>query len=172
MLVKLEFIMKNITRFFVLSVLCLSALVSCSKEEQVQQGKKLQVTPDALFFTRAATSQTLELKTNASQWTATVSKNDWLEIDKTSGTGSCDIVVTVSENNKELRTATISFSATGYKTAVVNVTQHPVDELINPSATGLFLSRNCLNLILRACFITGQTRSPRSMITRRTCTPA
>ena len=130
--------MKNITRFFVLSVLCLSALVSCSKEEQVQQGKKLQVTPDALFFTRAATSQTLELKTNASQWTATVSKNDWLEIDKTSGTGSCDIVVTVSENNKELRTATISFSATGYKTAVVNVTQHPVDELINPSATGLF----------------------------------
>lgn len=130
--------MKNITRFFVLSVLCLSALVSCSKEEQVQQGKKLQVTPDALFFTRAATSQTLELKTNASQWTATVSKNDWLEIDKTSGTGSCDIVVTVSENNKELRTATISFSATGYKTAVVNVTQHPVDELVNPSATGLF----------------------------------
>lgn len=130
--------MKNITRFFVLSVLCLSALVSCSKEEQVQQGKKLQVTPDALFFTRAATSQTLELRTNASQWTATVSKNDWLEIDKTSGTGSCDIVVTVSENNKELRTATISFSATGYKTAVVNVTQHPVDELINPSATGLF----------------------------------
>ena len=69
--------MKNITRFFVLFVLCLSALVSCSKEEQVQQGKKLQVTPDALFFTRAATSQTLELKTNASQWTATVSKNDW-----------------------------------------------------------------------------------------------
>lgn len=130
--------MKNITRFFVLSVLCLSALVSCSKEEQVQQGKKLQVTPDALFFTRAATSQTLELKTNASQWTATVSKNDWLEIDKTSGTGSCDIVVTVSENNKELRTATISFSATGYKTAVVNVTQHPVDELVNPSAIGLF----------------------------------
>ncbi len=130
--------MKNITRFFVLSVLCLSALVSCSKEEQVQQGKKLQVKPDALFFTRAATSQILELKTNASQWTATVSKNDWLEIDKTSGTGSCDIVVTVSENNKELRTATISFSATGYKTVVVPVTQHPLDELVNPSATGLF----------------------------------
>lgn len=130
--------MKNITRFFVLFVLCLSALVSCSKEGQIQQGKKLQITPEALYFTKAAASQTLELKTNASQWNAVVSKNDWLEIDKTSGTGSCDIVVTVSENNKELRTATISFSATGYKTAVVNVTQHPVDELINPSATGLF----------------------------------
>ena len=130
--------MKNITRFFVLFVLCLSALVSCSKEGQVQQGKKLQITPEALYFTKAAASQTLELKTNASQWNAVVSKNDWLEIDKTSGTGSCDIVVTVSENNKELRTATISFSATGYKTAVVNVTQHPVDELVNPSAIGLF----------------------------------
>lgn len=130
--------MKNFTRFFVLSVLCLSALVSCSKEEQVQQGKKLQITPEALYFTKAAASQTLELKTNASQWNAVVSKNDWLEIDKTSGSGSCEIVVTVTENNKELRTATISFSATGYKTAVVNVTQHPLDELVNPSATGLF----------------------------------
>ena len=130
--------MKNITRFFVLFVLCLSALVSCSKEGQVQQGKKLQITPEALYFTKAAASQTLELKTNASQWNAVVSKNDWLEIDKTSGTGSCDIVVTVSENNKELRTATISFSATGYKTVVVPVTQHPLDELVNPSATGLF----------------------------------
>ena len=138
MLVKLEFIMKNITRFFVLSVLCLSALVSCSKEEQVQQGKKLQVTPDALYFTKAASSQTLELKTNASQWKAVVSKNDWLEIDKTSGTGSGEITVNVTENNKELRTATITFSASGYKSAVVKVTQHPVDELINPSATGLF----------------------------------
>ena len=134
MLVKLEFIMKNITRFFVLSVLCLSALVSCSKEEQVQQGKKLQVTPDALYFTKAASSQTLELKTNASQWKAVVSKNDWLEIDKTSGTGSGEITVNVTENNKELRTATITFSASGYKSAVVKVTQHPVDELINPSA--------------------------------------
>lgn len=130
--------MKNITRFFVLSVLCLSALVSCSKEEQVQQGKKLQVTPDALYFTKAASSQTLELKTNASQWKAVVSKNDWLEIDKTSGTGSGEITVNVTENNKELRTATITFSASGYKSAVVKVTQHPVDELINPSATGLF----------------------------------
>ena len=130
--------MKNITRFFVLFVLCLSALVSCSKEGQIQQGKKLQITPEALYFTKAAASQTLELKTNASQWNAVVSKNDWLEIDKTSGTGSCDIVVTVSENNKELRTATISFSATGYKTVVVPVTQHPLDELVNPSATGLF----------------------------------
>ena len=138
MLVKLEFIMKNITRFFVLSVLCLSALVSCSKEEQVQQGKKLQVTPDALYFTKAASSQTLELKTNASQWKAVVSKNDWLEIDKTSGTGSGEITVNVTENNKELRTATITISASGYKSAVVKVTQHPVDELINPSATGLF----------------------------------
>ena len=138
MLVKLEFIMKNITRFFVLSVLCLSALFSCSKEEQVQQGKKLQVTPDALYFTKAASSQTLELKTNASQWKAVVSKNDWLEIDKTSGTGSGEITVNVTENNKELRTATITFSASGYKSAVVKVTQHPVDELINPSATGLF----------------------------------
>ena len=138
MLVKLEFIMKNITRFFVLSVLCLSALVSCSKEEQVQQGKKLQVTPDALYFTKAASSQTLELKTNASQWKAVVSKNDWLEIDKTSGTGSGEITVNVTENNKELRTATITFSASGYESAVVKVTQHPVDELINPSATGLF----------------------------------
>ena len=130
--------MKNITRLFVLSVLCLSALVSCSKEEQVQQGKKLQVTPDALYFTKAASSQTLELKTNASQWKAVVSKNDWLEIDKTSGTGSGEITVNVTENNKELRTATITFSASGYKSAVVKVTQHPVDELINPSATGLF----------------------------------
>lgn len=130
--------MKNITRFFVLSVLCLSALFSCSKEEQVQQGKKLQVTPDALYFTKAASSQTLELKTNASQWKAVVSKNDWLEIDKTSGTGSGEITVNVTENNKELRTATITFSASGYKSAVVKVTQHPVDELINPSATGLF----------------------------------
>ena len=130
--------MKNITRFFVLFVLCLSALVSCSKEGQVQQGKKLQITPEALYFTKAAASHTLELKTNASQWNAVVSKNDWLEIDKTSGSGSCEIVVTVTENNKELRTATISFSATGYKTAVVNVTQHPLDELVNPSATGLF----------------------------------
>lgn len=130
--------MKNITRFFVLSVLCLSALVSCSKEEQVQQGKKLQVTPDALYFTKAASSQTLELKTNASQWKAVVSKNDWLEIDKTSGTGSGEITVNVTENNKELRTATITISASGYKSAVVKVTQHPVDELINPSATGLF----------------------------------
>ena len=130
--------MKNITRFFVLSVLCLSALVSCSKEEQVQQGKKLQVTPDALYFTKAASSQTLELKTNASQWKAVVSKNDWLEIDKTSGTGSGEITVNVTENNKELRTATITFSASGYKSAVVKVTQHSVDELINPSATGLF----------------------------------
>ena len=130
--------MKNITRFFVLFVLCLSALVSCSKEGQIQQGKKLQITPEALYFTKAAASQTLELKTNASQWNAVVSQNDWLEIDKTSGTGSCDIVVTVSENNKELRTATISFSATGYKTVVVPVTQHPLDELVNPSATGLF----------------------------------
>lgn len=130
--------MKNITRFFVLLVLCLSALVSCSKEEQVQQGKKLQVTPDALYFTKAASSQTLELKTNASQWKAVVSKNDWLEIDKTSGTGSGEIAVNVTENNKELRTATITFSASGYKSAVVKVTQHPVDELINPSATGLF----------------------------------
>ena len=138
MLVKLEFIMKNITRFFVLSVLCLSALFSCSKEEQVQQGKKLQVTPDALYFTKAASSQTLELKTNASQWKAVVSKNDWLEIDKTSGTGSGEITVNVTENNKELRTATITFSASGYKSAVVKVIQHPVDELINPSATGLF----------------------------------
>ena len=130
--------MKNITRLFVLSVLCLSALFSCSKEEQVQQGKKLQVTPDALYFTKAASSQTLELKTNASQWRAVVSKNDWLEIDKTSGTGSGEITVNVTENNKELRTATITFSASGYKSAVVKVTQHPVDELINPSATGLF----------------------------------
>ena len=130
--------MKNITRFFVLFVLCLSALVSCSKEGQIQQGKKLQITPEALYFTKAAASQTLELKTNASQWNAVVSKNDWLEIDKTSGSGSCEIVVTVTENNKELRTATISFSATGYKTAVVNVTQHPLDELVNSSATGLF----------------------------------
>ena len=130
--------MKNITRYFVLSVLCLSALFSCSKEEQVQQGKKLQVTPDALYFTKAASSQTLELKTNASQWKAVVSKNDWLEIDKTSGTGSGEITVNVTENNKELRTATITFSASGYKSAVVKVTQHPVDELINPSATGLF----------------------------------
>ena len=130
--------MKNITRFFVLFVLCLSALVSCSKEGQVQQGKKLQITPEALYFTKAAASQTLELKTNASQWNAVVSKNDWLEIDKTSGNGSCEIVVTVTENNKELRTATITFSASGYKSVVVDVTQHPVEELINPSATGLF----------------------------------
>lgn len=131
--------MKNITRFFVLFVLCLSALVSCSKEGQIQQGKKLQITPEALYFTKAAASQTLELKTNASQWNAVVSKNDWLKIDKTSGNGSCEIVVTVTENNKELRTATISFSATGYKTIVVNVTQHPLDELVNPSAAGLFV---------------------------------
>ena len=130
--------MKNITRFFVLFVLCLSALVSCSKEGQIQQGKKLQITPEALIFTKAAGSQTLELKTKASQWNAVVSKNDWLEIDKTSGNGSSEIVVTVTENNKELRTATITFSASGCRSVVVDVTQHPLEELINPSATGLF----------------------------------
>lgn len=130
--------MKRATRYLVLFFLCLTVFVFCSREEQLQQGKKLLVTPDALHFTKEASSQTLTISTNAPEWRASVSENDWLTLDRESGNGSCDVVASVSANSGEKRTATISFSATGFKTAVVQVTQHPLDELINPSAIGLF----------------------------------
>ena len=100
----------------------------------------MSVTPSALYFTKAESSDILNVDTNADQWKVVVDKDaDWLSLDKTSGSGSDVITVSVTENKSgSTREAHITISAPAFKTANILVSQVSVEELINPSATGLF----------------------------------
>ncbi|MDD5912435.1 MAG: alpha-amylase family glycosyl hydrolase [Bacteroidales bacterium] len=100
----------------------------------------MSVDPTDLYFTKDASSQTITVDTNAEQWTVTITENgDWFSIDKTSGSGSGVLTVTVNENKTgEDRKAGFKISAPAFKTANITITQLAGDELINPSATGLF----------------------------------
>lgn len=100
----------------------------------------MSVTPSALYFTKVESSDILNVDTNADQWKVVVDKDaDWLSLDKTSGSGSDVITVSVTENKSgSTREAHITISAPAFKTANILVSQVSVEELINPSATGLF----------------------------------
>lgn len=120
------------------AVLC-TLLASCEKKPQTSLNK-MSVDPADLYFTKDASSQTITVDTNAEQWTVTITESgDWFSIDKTTGSCSDVITVTVTENKTgEGRKAGFKISAPAFKTANITITQLAGDELINPSATGLF----------------------------------
>lgn len=131
--------MKHFFRLSSLFYILLCFFISCEKNPQTQLNK-MSVTPSALYFTKAESSDILNVDTNADQWKVVVDKDaDWLSLDKTSGSGSDVITVSVTENKSgSTREAHITISAPAFKTANILVSQVSVEELINPSATGLF----------------------------------
>ena len=131
--------MKLFCRIIVYATVFCTLMTSCEKKPQTSLNK-MSVDPTDLYFTKDASSQTITVDTNAEQWTVTITENgDWFSIDKTSGSGSGVLTVTVNENKTgEDRKAGFKISAPAFKTANITITQLAGDELINPSATGLF----------------------------------
>ncbi|MGM9747516.1 MAG: alpha-amylase family glycosyl hydrolase [Candidatus Cryptobacteroides sp.] len=130
--------MKYLNRMAALASLFVIIFASCDKNGQPSVNKLL-VTPGELFFTKAASSEVLKLETNADDWYVVMDETlDWISVDKKSGSGNADITVSVTANPGEERSCVVKVGATGFKTAVINVTQKAVEELINPSAIGLF----------------------------------
>lgn len=131
--------MKHSVRLAGLLMLLTFLFISCDKGPDAPLNK-LSVTPSTLYFAREASSQVLEVDTNSDNWQVTVDEDaEWISLDKVSGSGSAKITVSVEANNTgDIRRASFRVSSPGFKTAVVSVEQNVVDELINPSATGLF----------------------------------
>ena len=129
--------MTYLNRMAVLASLIVIIFASCEKNGPAVN--KLSVTPTDLFFTKAASSEVLKLETNADDWYVVMDETlDWISVDKKSGSGNADITVSVTANPGEERACVVKVGAVGFKTAVINVTQKAVEELINPSAIGLF----------------------------------
>jgi len=98
---------------------------SCGSEEiKPSSGAELTIDKTALSFTKEASSLTVMLTTGAEDWKAEVSQGaDWCKVNPLSGSGSCEITVSVTANTSSRRSATVSFSASGAKTATLAVIQ-------------------------------------------------
>ena len=80
----------------------------------------LTVSPESLSFEAEDTSVKLVYVTTEKDWTATPSDN-WIHMEKTSGTGKATLAVKVDANTGEDRTGSITVKGT--KTVTVSITQ-------------------------------------------------
>jgi len=118
-------------RFFY-GILAALAVIACETKPQEEQ-LSFSVTPSSVSFKASdGSAKLLNISTNGS-WSVSATDN-WIHLDKTSGTGNGAVTVTVDENGGEARQSTIRLQATkGSKelSSTVSVSQeesgnHPV----------------------------------------------
>ena len=118
-------------RFFY-GILAALAVIACETKPQEEQ-LSFSVTPSSVSFKASDSSaKLLNISTNGS-WSVSATDN-WIHLDKTSGTGNGAVTVTVDENGGEARQSSIRLQATkGSKelSSTVSVSQeesgnHPV----------------------------------------------
>ena len=118
-------------RFFY-GILAALAVIACETKPQEEQ-LSFSVTPSSVSFKASdGSAKLLNISTNGS-WSVSATDN-WIHLDKTSGTGNGAVTVTVDENGGEARQSSIRLQATkGSKelSSTVSVSQeesgnHPV----------------------------------------------
>ena len=118
-------------RFFY-GILAALAVIACETKPQEEQ-LSFSVTPSSVSFKASdGSAKLLNISTNGN-WSVSATDN-WIHLDKTSGTGNGAVTVTVDENGGEARQSTIRLQATkGSKelSSTVSVSQeesgnHPV----------------------------------------------
>lgn len=118
-------------RFFY-GILAALAVIACETKPQEEQ-LSFSVTPSSVSFKASdGSAKLLNISTNGN-WSVSATDN-WIHLDKTSGTGNGAVTVTVDENGGEARQSSIRLQATkGSKelSSTVSVSQeesgnHPV----------------------------------------------
>ena len=96
-------------RFFY-GILAALAVIACETKPQEEQ-LSFSVTPSSVSFKASDSSaKLLNISTNGS-WSVSATDN-WIHLDKTSGTGNGAVTVTVDENDGEARQSSIRLQAT------------------------------------------------------------
>ena len=135
--------MKNIAKYIVITALSLLALFACKKQEAIKP--VFVVTPESGTLTIPADGEQQPIGVMANvAWTATASE-DWIILDRTSGTDSRPVQVSASENIAEAgkiapaRTGTVTISGNG-QDVVISVTQEAeaAQFTVTPSTTEQF----------------------------------
>lgn len=108
---------------FFLSILILS-VYGCKDAVEIQEQGLLSVTPASLTFDSTEGSQLIEIRTDAGSWSLAQTENtEWCHPARTSGKTSSSFNISVSGNDGEERSATLTVSAPGCEDVTVTVIQ-------------------------------------------------
>jgi endoglucanase len=108
-------------------VVCVMPFVSC---ESGEDNPSLVVNPAEIVFGADGGTKSIDITTDAGEWSIFNPASDWLTVSSTEGEGNtARITLTISTRTLESRTGLLLVSAGGAKAVEVSVTQEAADHL-------------------------------------------
>ncbi len=100
-------------------------------QEATAIGLVLNVSLDVIKLTEKASNSTIVTVTSNTSWTAT-SDQQWITLDKYSGSGNADVKIIVEENTlTNSRSGKITISGVGVASKIINVSQSGIESMIS-----------------------------------------
>ncbi len=134
---------------------------SCDKSDDPVKGEISVDTHNVMVATSAATTETIQVTANSSEWTATSENISWLTVSPASGSASGAITLTIAENKEATqRSAQVVITGTNNApTQYVNVSQAASGQTVVVSPTSVNVGGEGATVQVLAASLSGMSVS-------------